>query len=504
MSRFHGVDNSSPASDSNKPSTSEQIVDTQNLTNPDELEYHNMIKTDPLTAKQRNIIGQLKTFTCYSCKQSFSDQRHTLNHIRQHMPDLRPYTCIACMTEFSSSSTYILHCGASFECAMKIALVIPKCGQEKNFTCNVCFIQLNNRKELLTHLVDHADIQNEQLPQYTRSSSKLKPITPTTPRTENGRPIGPYMAGDPNYNHKCDLCGMIYRYKPNMYKHRTLCVTLGDKIRTSYRCSHCNMTYLIFKKFYTHIFHQHKRREITCYDCHKTFPSAEEYLVHHDTHRDNSTVPPVTETEAAAAPEATETPSVSDLHNSSTNPADVAEKPFNCALCNVNFATKVELTEHRNLHLKVKIYSCVICRNMFSNASALEKHMKDHGIEDATEQNANNSAVDSGGGDQSSLNESSRSATSDPGGRFNHCYECGKNFSNYANLKRHERNLHVQQQRRRWSCDKCKRRFKSVDAYNEHIKMEHGQQQSNAEKIMVCLFILLFTYNTSVNNKYYT
>ncbi|XP_003427125.1 zinc finger protein Xfin [Nasonia vitripennis] len=510
MSRYHGIVNSLGSNETvkvvNQPSVNKQksklsehpdnvelLAEIQQESNPEDAEFEQMIKTDPLTPIQKNIIGQLKTFSCYSCKQTFFDRRHTLNHIRQHMPDLRPYTCIACLTEFSDRSMYKLHCGASFECAMKIALVVPKGGNEKYFTCNMCLRPFANRSELLTHLAMHADKQHKQLAQQpVRSPPKSNPIAspslaPTAESSPSKRSItnkiaGPYMNGDPAHNHTCDLCGMIYRYKPNMFKHRELCSSLAENIRTSYRCAHCSMTYLVYKKFYSHVFSDHKKREITCFTCHERFPTADEYLTHHETHRvfskDKETANEVA-SEQQQQQQENDSPKLSDT-KASEDPLNAIEKPFNCALCSERFATKLELTEHRNLHLKVKIYSCVICRSMFSSSGALEIHMKEHGIDDAVEQNANSSCIEYNS--QSSMNESSMSATSDPGGKFHHCYPCGKNFSNYANLKRHERNLHIKNMKRRWSCDVCKRRFKSSQAHDEHVLSTHGMHPSQLQR----------------------
>ena len=526
MSRYHGIVNNMPIKDviktpgqppvsTQKSKLSHQVdpaepdtAENLNKSNPEDAEFEKMIKTDPLTQVQKNIIGQLKTFSCYTCKQSFFDRRHTLNHIRQHMPDLRPYTCIACLTEFSDRSMYKLHCGASFECAMKIALVVPKVGNEKYFTCNMCLKPFDDRQNLLIHLAQHAEKQHKQLSQpVMKSSTKLKPLTQSSPipRVESSPskrlpanvPAGPYMGGDPAHNHMCDLCGMIYRYKPNMFKHRELCNSLAENIRTSYRCVHCNMTYLVYKKFYTHVYNDHKKRDITCFTCHAKFHTADDYLAHHETHRTYSDKENMDEA-TNESEYAQDSPAVDDPLNSSQHPTDVAEKPFNCALCGEDFATKLELSEHRNLHLKVKIYSCVICRSMFSSSGALELHMKEHGIEDPSEQNANSSCVEYGTGNQSGFNESSRSAISDPGSKVNHCHECGKNFSNYANLKRHERNLHVQKLKRRWSCDECKRRFKSEAEYDDHVILAHGTRMRNTPRVVVSSIDIIFQRCLSV------
>lgn len=308
--------------------------------------YAEIIQDNPLTTTQENIISQLKTFSCYTCNQCFFDRRHTLNHIRQHMPDLKPYTCIACLSEFSDRSFYKLHCSASFECAVKIALVIPREGQEKYFTCNMCLRPLTNREELLDHLLVHDKQINKSLTQIPKppSPTKKKPEGPTPSVKPASKKVieycGPYMNGDPNHNHKCDLCGMIYRYKPNMFKHRELCSSLPENLRTSYRCAQCNMTYLVFKKFHSHIYTEHKKKDITCWQCRLKFSTSEEYLEHHETHRDG------TAQEVDGVEEAGEEEPELTIDEG-------YEKPFNCALCTETFATKSELSEHRNLHLKV-------------------------------------------------------------------------------------------------------------------------------------------------------
>lgn len=480
MERFH-------TDKPNNSSDTEKIEDEEELVEDLEDELISMEKDAPLTQVQQNIISQLKTFSCYACQQSFSDRKNTLSHIRQHMPDLRPYTCIACLTEFPDRSMYKLHCGASFECAMKIALVVPNHGEEKYFTCNMCLRSLQNRKELLSHLSKHSDRQYEELISPLRSPPKLKPMAPLPllkqemiRKSSVGSSIipRPYKNGDPAHNHVCDLCGMIYRYRPNMLKHKDLCQRLSPEIRTSYKCVHCGMTYLVFKKFHNHITLDHKKKDFICSECSAKFRSPSDYLTHHETHRGLRVVKQVHEkNESSAKPVPNITTAIKDwdTFEAEMNAARLSDSnQYSCALCNLEFATRAELTEHRNLHLKVKIYSCVICRSMFSSAGALESHMKDHGIEDPNEQNANSSCVEYGTVEEDSRDSKSinASATSDPGSNKNECHVCGKVFSNYANLRRHIRNIH-KSGKSHVSCSECSRTFKSKEIRDRHMITEH-------------------------------
>ncbi|XP_053987514.1 zinc finger protein 62 homolog [Hylaeus volcanicus] len=481
MERFH-------TDKQNGDADPEKLDDEEELIEDLEDELISMEKDAPLTQVQQSIISQLKTFSCYSCQQSFTDRRNTLSHIRQHMPDLRPYTCIACLTEFPDRSMYKLHCGASFECAMKIALVIPNHGEEKYFTCNMCLRSMPNRKDLLSHLSKHSDRQYEELISPSRSPPKLKPMAPLPNlkqeviRKSHGEgptiPL-PYKNGDPAHNHVCDLCGMIYRYRPNMLKHLDLCQRLSPDVRTSYKCVHCGMTYLVFKKFHNHITLDHKKKDFICSECCSKFRSPSDFLAHHETHRRPRNVkqPASNHEKETKKPVQNITTPIKDwdTFEAEINAAKISDSnQYSCALCNLEFTTRAELTEHRNLHLKVKIYSCVICRSMFSSAGALESHMKDHGIEDPSEQNANSSCVEYGTVEDDSRDSKTInvSATSDPGTNKNECHSCGKMFSNYANLRRHIRNIH-KSGKSHFSCPDCSRTFKTKEIRDRHITTEH-------------------------------
>ncbi|XP_014606761.1 PREDICTED: zinc finger protein 423-like [Polistes canadensis] len=480
MERFHSEDCE------NKNLSKSTSADEEELIEDVEDELTSMENDAPLTEVQQNIISQLKTFSCYSCQQTFNDRKHTLIHIRQHMPDLRPYTCIACLTQFRDRSMYKLHCSASFECAMKIALVIPKEGNEKYFTCNMCLRPMSNRKELLSHLSKHSDKQYEEMMSPMRSPPKLQPMTPLPSPKKDILPkspqmskaiLGPYKNGDPAHNHPCNLCGMIYRYKPNMLRHHVICIRLSPELRTCYRCVHCGMTFLVFKKFHNHITIDHKKKEFVCFECNAKFKSPSDYLTHHEKHRQMavSQNQEVTSNQIMS-PHRGQSPlkSWSDNEEATVSRRSMEGQRYVCNLCGQDFTTRAKLASHKNLHLKVKIYSCVICRSMFSSAGALEIHMKDHGIEDPQERNANSSCVEYDRLDNrpQEIDTINTSTVSDTGGRENICNICGKIFSNYPNLRRHFRNIH-KDNKARFTCIRCSLSFKTKELYEQHVKLDH-------------------------------
>lgn len=471
MKRFHSKENGIE--------NLEQNDDDEEMIEDLEDELVSMEKDSPLTQVQQDIISQLKTFSCYSCEQTFNDRRSTLAHIRQHMPDLRPYTCVACLTEFHDRSMYQLHCGASFECAMKIALVIPKHGSERYFTCNMCLRSMQGRKELLSHLSKHSDKQYEEMMSPMRAPPKLKPMAPLPPKNSLYDKImsGPYKNGDPAHNHACDLCGMIYRYRPNMLKHKALCTRLDPENRTLYRCVHCFMTFIVFKKFHYHVTAEHKKKDFTCSLCFSQFRSPSDFLTHHETHRtttqDNRQMQHDGTSQNVQAP--LKERNAYETNAKSRISSRMSKEKYSCPLCTQEFSTRAEMNEHRTLHLKVKIYSCAICRSMFSSAGALEIHMKDHGIEDPNERNANISCVEYGSLDEDVRIEKdvmNASSISDPGTQVHECGECGKVLSSYANLRRHAKIAH--RNCKMYDCVKCSRMFMRKDLYDHHMQLKHN------------------------------
>lgn len=471
MKRFHSKENGIENLESQNDDE-EMIEDLED-------ELVSMEKDSPLTQVQQDIISQLKTFSCYSCEQTFNDRRSTLSHIRQHMPDLRPYTCIACLTEFPDRSMYQLHCGASFECAMKIALVVPKHGDEQYFTCNMCLRSMHGRKELLSHLSKHSDKQYEEMMSPTRAPPRLTPMAPLPSKNNVPDKIsGPYKNGDPAHNHACDLCGMIYRYRLNMLKHKEMCMRLEPKNRTLYKCVHCFMTFLVFKKFHYHVTADHKKKDFTCSVCFSKFRSPSDFLTHHETHRSTMQTNQQVQHDGTSQNPNQAPLKERNAHEGNVNSrisARMSNQKYSCPLCTQQFSTRIELNEHRNIHLKVKIYSCAICRSMFSSAGALEIHMKDHGIEDPKERNANISCIEYGSLDDDVRIEKDSmnvSAISDPGTQIHECGECGKVLSNYANLRRHAKIAH--RNCKMYNCIECSRMFMRKDLYDQHMQIKHN------------------------------
>ncbi|XP_056135258.1 zinc finger protein 184-like [Lampris incognitus] len=56
----------------------------------------------------------------------------------------------------------------------------------------------------------------------------------------------------------------------------------------------------------------------------------------------------------------------------------VAEKPYNCSICNKKFSIKSILTRHMKTHTGEKPYTCSVCNKGFIQRSYLQTHMNSH------------------------------------------------------------------------------------------------------------------------------
>jgi hypothetical protein len=56
------------------------------------------------------------------------------------------------------------------------------------------------------------------------------------------------------------------------------------------------------------------------------------------------------------------------------------EKPFKCDFegCGLRFRAHSHLKDHRNTHLKMKLYSCKLCERAYGRISTLKEHLKTH------------------------------------------------------------------------------------------------------------------------------
>ncbi|XP_043272798.1 zinc finger protein Xfin-like [Venturia canescens] len=440
----------------------EEGMETEMEVEDVEDELISLEKDAPLTPVQQNIISQLKTFSCYTCGVSFGDRRSTLNHIRQHMPDLRPYTCIACLTEFADRSVYKLHCGASFQCAMKIALVVPEHGTEKYFTCNMCLRSLVNRKELLSHLSRHSDRQYEQMMGGPfRPPPRLEPVSSVTtpqfvsapsnsknPKRKDAAMKGdrklpaPYNHGDPAHNHPCTYCGMIYKHKQNLSRHIILCKNLPAECRVCYRCINCGLTFLAFNKFQNHVSQaHHKKNHIVCYRCDaKVKPS--DFVSHYREHYGNgddqwTEVPPdhVRDELVVVSP-----PRYSKANERSNPRLSIKSDPggnFECDSCGKVFASVPNLKRHvRAVHELHGRFNCFTCAKTFAHEEEWTEHVElEH--KRAAERVENCPECSSVFESPQELILHRRDVHGLEGEDHLACYICGKTFASETSLKIH-------------------------------------------------------------------
>ena len=111
------------------------------------------------------------------------------------------------------------------------------------------------------------------------------------------------------------------------------------------------------------------------------------------------------------------------------------KKIYKCSLCDKRFPGNVKLTRHSRSHTGLKPFSCEKCGKKFSQFSHVKRH----------NQNIHMKIK-----------------------RYK-CQECNKQFSQFNNLKLHKK-IH---QRPIYLCKICNKQYKSHKCFNKHIIKSH-------------------------------
>ncbi|KAH9376449.1 hypothetical protein HPB48_000104 [Haemaphysalis longicornis] len=123
--------------------------------------------------------------------------------------------------------------------------------------------------------------------------------------------------------------------------------------------------------------------------------------------------------------------------------AHVEEKRHTCDECQKTFRRLEHLVMHKVTHTKEKKFQCPTCSQSFNRRSNLARHEMSKHRGDKT--------------------------------RLNACELCGRCFVRADNLARHQL---VHTRERRFSCEKCPKRFGHLSALKRHVMKFHALEPS--------------------------
>lgn len=274
----------------------------------------------------------IESYTCVYCAKVFTDLRVLKSHVGIHTGE-RPFPCSHCQRCFKNK--YQLrdhlrvhtgekpfkcpHCPKAFAQKNQLNLHLPTHNSERPFVCGLCGKSFKIATTLQTHLKFHSDERPYVCP-VCQFAFHLPSLLRSHMRTHTGeRPYPCKFCGkrfktastrkvhershEPEPAFKCPECDRSFTYASNLAMHRRThkdkdqhtCIHCGDVSLTvdsmrhhiesvhgkMYKCNICKEAFALKPLLDKHIEHHRLNgNAFTCYHCHKTFDTREEYRHH--------------------------------------------------------------------------------------------------------------------------------------------------------------------------------------------------------------------------------
>ena len=356
-----------------------------------------------------------KHYKCRLCAHVFLVLQEALDHQKQHDGTSNPMFCGLCDKHFVRRDKFVNHLethkgATSFEC--------NKCGK--------CFASLDSASKHKLNLCTAPVLYKCSLCELSFETEQL--LQDHEPCVAEGQ-----------VEFRCEPCGETFSVKAVFEEHLRshemqitdphICATCGIKLSSKqgyeehvkthdydiYKCHCCSETYNLLEDLEMHYQMSETCLEVTCTDCQINFQSPNDLRIH------------LKEISAAAAAAAA---AAVDGGDAGECVEDV--ELFVCRFCQRGFHNNDPYVAHLKVHYSDKLKRCDICSETFDNDEKLGIHYK-----------------------------LVHRAAKYP------CIECGVIFSDKANLKKHTRESHSNENI--FKCLPCGRTFYQKLEFNRHI-----------------------------------
>jgi len=348
-----------------------------------------------------NIHLGLKPYICTLCGKGFTQPTHLKVHKRTH-DGSRPYMCSVCgktfaiasnmrkhlaihdreNTEEPPNSPNILDAAVLTETSFKVPDFVPM----TNHPCGHCQVIFNTKRELLTHLAGHAEINpfhclvqecDARFPSQKKLTIHERKLhgkqhactycgRVCVSSSQLHKHILTHTGEKP---HNCDQCGKAFTQKSHVTHHINTVHGEGGEREKKHVCQECGKGFVTKSVLLKHSMLHSDERPFQCTFCPKTFVQKSHLKVHISKHTGDR---PFLCLECGKS-------FTTKQHLKEHNKLHTGSKPwYECSQCNAKYRGQADLTIHMRLHTGETPFACDQCEKTFRSERSLENHARIH------------------------------------------------------------------------------------------------------------------------------
>ena len=396
-----------------------------------------------------NVHNELKqkSLSCEYCEAKFTYQHKLVAHIRNNHNNGRSLKCDKCDYDCKSDKDFKLHYSTH---------AVPN--EDGKLPCEHCDWIGDSKSRYVLHIIDHMkEVKCDKCDHISKNINEHKShyLTHDFTKQEDGRfkcnecnfvlQAGKALSSHKHW--KCDICEFSGMNKEVLQRHQVEKHSMD--ISYTYICDKCDYKTFSLKNLEQHRQTVHESKTEMCTICGKDFKYLKQHMKRDHTELANKVVCDLCGKE------------VKDLYRH----LQYVHEINLCTICNKFLPNKNKLlshysTEHQVFCLNKEKFVCHLCKDKYQTSQDLHEHLiKEHKLVDE-----------------------------------HHCSKCEYSFPTKTLLAMHLMNLHEYKQndaaeifgtltvmedddKRKFSCDICNRRFSSKRTLNGHHKQFHDKSK---------------------------